>query len=132
MNGKYIAFEGVNGVGKSTILNAVVEELTKKSYDLVVTKEPTNTVLGNFVRQEQNVLAGKALACLAAADRINHINQTIEPALENGQIVISDRCIFSAYLYNKMDNVSFDYTSSLYEGIRNPDAIFLFLQHQRL
>jgi len=124
--GKYLAFEGANGVGKSTILNAVVEELSKLSFDLLVTKEPTDTALGNFVRKEQNSLKGKSLACLAAADRINHIEQIIEPALADGKIVISDRCVFSAYLYNKMDNVHFEYTGSIYAGARNPDAIFLF------
>jgi dTMP kinase len=126
MHGKYVAFEGVNGVGKSTILNGVVSELSKASLNLLVTKEPTDTSLGNFVRKEQNTLKGKSLACLAASDRINHIEQVIEPALRIGRIVISDRCVFSAYLYNKIDNVPFDYTASLYDGVRNPDAIFLF------
>ena len=126
MSGKYVAFEGANGVGKSTVLDAIVSELFKIPVDLLVTKEPTETELGNYVRRKQNTLKGKALACLAAADRINHIEQVIEPALSNGRLVISDRCVLSAYLYNKMDGVTFDYTASIYDGIRNPDVIFLF------
>ena len=89
------------------------------------TKEPSKSKLGEFVRTEQETLRGKSLACLAAADRINHIEEIIEPALHSGKNVISDRCVFSAYVFNMMDNVPFAYTDSIYSGIRKPDAIFL-------
>lgn len=126
MKGCFIAFEGANGVGKSTIINHICNKLLQDGLDVVLTKEPSTSEIGTFCRKVQNNVRGKALACLAASDRLFHVENEIVPQIDEGKIVLCDRNILTAYTYNKMDDISFEYTERLYEGIRYPDIIILF------
>lgn len=68
MKGHFIAFEGANGVGKSTIIKKIYDRLCFEGREIVLTKEPSNTKMGLLSREIANEIAGKSLACLVASD----------------------------------------------------------------
>ena len=121
INGYCIAVDGPNGVGKTTFINAVQESLQAKGYRVYVTREPTNTILGKFIREYAEVHSGISLACLVAADRYEHIEKEIIPALEEGKIVISDRYILSSLILQEMDGVSSKFVVNINSEILRPD-----------
>lgn len=125
MKGHFIAFEGANGVGKSTIIKKIYDRLCFEGREIVLTKEPSNTKMGLLSREIANEIAGKSLACLVASDRFYHVENIILPEINKGNIVLSDRNILSAFVFNKMDGISFEYTERLYEGITYPKVIIL-------
>ena len=103
MRGKFITFEGVDGSGKSTQLRMLASELLIKGFDVLTTCEPGGTPLGRrlreaFLETEENV-APLAELLLFAADRAQHINFLVKPALEQGKIVISDRFADATFAY---------------------------------
>ena len=95
MQGKFITFEGIDGSGKSTQLRMLANELRIRGYNVLPTMEPGGTPLGRrlreaFLETEENV-APLAELLLFAADRAQHINFLVKPAVAEGKIVISDR-----------------------------------------
>ncbi len=95
MRGKFITFEGIDGSGKSTQLRMLASELLVRGLNVMSTCEPGGTPLGRrlreaFLETEENV-APLAELLLFAADRAQHVNFLVKPALEEGKIVISDR-----------------------------------------
>lgn len=137
MNGCFIAFEGANGVGKSTIIEHVYKKLLQDKYEVFLTKEPSESEMGLLSRKVADYIRGESLACLVASDRYFHVENVIVPEVDKGKIVLCDRNILSAFVFNKMDNISFEYTEKLYEGITYPDLIILFnaspeIVHERL
>lgn len=125
MKGYFIAFEGANGVGKSTIIKCIHDKLMQDGLDVFLTKEPSESAIGKLSREVADKISGKALACLTASDRFFHVENEIVPQIDKGKIVLCDRNILSAYVFNKMDKISFEYTDKIYEGIRYPDLIIL-------
>ncbi len=99
--GKFISFEGIDGAGKSTHIDFVAELLKSAGKDLVTTREPGGTVLGEKLRDlllhEKMHLETEAL--LMFASRREHIAQVIAPALARGQWVISDRFTDASFAY---------------------------------
>ena len=126
MKGCFIAFEGANGVGKSTVVDRIYNKLQHDNVGVFKTKEPSDSEMGLLSRRMADDINGKALACLVAADRFFHVENVIIPEVRKGKIVLCDRNILSAFVFNKMDNISFEYTESLYEGLIYPDIIILF------
>ena len=126
MKGLFIAFEGANGVGKSTIIKHVYDKLKNQDKDVYLTKEPSTSEIGMFARTMMEKISDKANACLVAADRYNHVETDIMPKVEKGTIVLCDRNILSAFAYNKIDGVDFEYTDNLYNTLTYPDAIIVF------
>lgn len=124
--GKFICVDGPNGVGKSTLVKKISDLLLNASIDVLVTKEPTSSNLGQFIRNEQGNFKGKVLACLVAADRYDHIEKVINPNLRSGKIVISDRYLPSSLVYQAMDGVESDFIWRLNENIVFPD-LFVFV-----
>ena len=103
MQGKLITFEGVDGSGKSTQLRMLASELLMKGCDVLTTCEPGGTPLGRrlreaFLETEENV-SPLAELLLFAADRAQHVDFLIKPALEQGKIVISDRYADATFAY---------------------------------
>lgn len=101
--GKLITFEGIDGSGKSTLSKAVYEKLLNQGFSVLLTKEPGATEFGKTLRkmlQESEVkIDPKAEFLLFAADRAQHIEQVVLPALKAGKIVISDRMADSSLAY---------------------------------
>jgi dTMP kinase len=103
LQGKLITFEGIDGSGKSTQLRMLSGELRSRGVDLITTCEPGGTPLGRrlreaFLETEENV-APMAELLLFAADRAQHVELLIRPALEAGRVVISDRFADATFAY---------------------------------
>ncbi|MEU3505480.1 dTMP kinase, partial [Streptomyces hundungensis] len=102
--GFFIALEGGDGAGKSTQAEALAEWIRAKGHEVVVTREPGATPVGKRLRSilldvSSAGLSNRAEALLYAADRAEHVDSLVRPALERGAIVISDRYIDSSVAY---------------------------------
>jgi len=103
LRGKFITFEGIDGSGKSTQLRMLASELLMQGFKVLMTCEPGGTPLGRrlreaFLETEENVLPLAELL-LFAADRAQHVNFLVKPAIEEGKIVISDRYADATFAY---------------------------------
>lgn len=103
MPGKFITFEGIDGSGKSTQLRLVANDLRFRGLTVLTTQEPGGTPLGRRLREvfleTDETVAPLAELLLFAADRAQHVNFLIKPALAEGKIVISDRYADATYAY---------------------------------
>jgi dTMP kinase len=102
--GFFIALEGGDGAGKSTQAEALAEWIRAKGHEVVLTREPGATPVGKRLRSilldvSSAGLSHRAEALLYAADRAEHIDTVVRPALERGAVVISDRYIDSSVAY---------------------------------
>lgn len=103
----FIAIEGPNGVGKSTIALALAASLSEKlDQTVVLTTEPTKSALGMAIRALEGELPPLALGLACAADRSHHILREIQPALANGSVVVSDRYVPSSLVLQQMDGIA--------------------------
>lgn len=95
MSGIFLTFEGLDGSGKTTQLRLLADELQRRGFDVITTREPGGTVLGKRIRalilEEECAPVPLAELLLFAADRAQHLETFIKPAIENGKIIISDR-----------------------------------------
>ena len=103
MTGLFISFEGIDGVGKSTQADLLETWLKEQGRTVVRTLEPGGTDVGIEIRKillhHRGDLAPRAEAALFAADRAHHVASKIRPALERGEIVITDRYFDSSVAY---------------------------------
>ncbi len=104
MSGIFISFEGGDGSGKSTQINLLKEYMEKKGKEVVLSREPGGTEIGEKIRQiildpENKEMADEAEALLYAASRAQHVAEKIMPALKEGKVVIIDRYIDSSIVY---------------------------------
>ena len=101
MRGKFITLEGIDGAGKSTHLAWLAARLRRDGRELVVTREPGGTPLGEKLRElllhEPMDPGTEALLMFAA--RHEHLGQVIRPALERGAWVLSDRFTDATFAY---------------------------------
>lgn len=107
--GKFIAFEGIDGSGKSTQIQLLAEKLRAREVDHYITMEPTDSPIGALIQQ---IMTGrvktdnKVVAALFAADRLDHLLNDvngIKKMVENGTTVLTDRYYFSSYAYQCVD-----------------------------
>ncbi len=103
MRGKFITFEGIDGSGKSTQLRMLAGELRQRSINVITTREPGGTPLGRRLREAfletEETVAPLAEFLLFAADRAQHVEFLIKPALIEGRVVISDRYADATFAY---------------------------------
>ncbi|MGW2400987.1 dTMP kinase [Kitasatospora sp. NPDC001664] len=102
--GYFIALEGGDGAGKSTQANALAEWIRSKGHEVVVTREPGGSPIGQRLRAlvldvGNTGLSHRAEALIYAADRAEHVENVIRPALERGAVVITDRYMDSSIAY---------------------------------
>lgn len=121
--GQFIAIEGVNGCGKSTLINDIKKFIKGRPYEnkFVFTREFTDTPLGNIVRDQMEHLSGLPYAHLVFADRYKHLEDVIIPALKEGKVVICDRYAMSSFCYQYKDGVSMEKLMELSSDIIVPD-----------
>ena len=104
MKGLFITFEGNDGSGKSSALQAVKQELKELGYDVLYTREPGGSPIAEKIRElildKANVgMDDRTEALLYAASRREHITKTIIPALNEGKIILCDRFLDSSLAY---------------------------------
>ena len=130
--GKFITFEGIDGAGKSSHIAGVVDFLRRQGINVVATREPGGTPLGEKLRElllnEAMHLETEALLMFAA--RREHLAQVIEPALARGDWVVCDRFSDATYAYQGggrgLDKTKFEQLEQWVHGHLQPDLTFLF------
>ena len=100
----FISFEGTEGVGKTTLINSLVDYLQQQGKQVVLTREPGGTPLAEQIRQlllspQDEAMSENCELLLIFAARAQHIEQVIQPALNAGQWVLSDRFIDASFAY---------------------------------
>lgn len=99
----YIAFEGIEGAGKSTVISAVESYLVDRGIVVTTVREPGATKVGEQIRSillDQDIeLDAWAEALLFAAARAHLVRKVVQPALDRGEVVLSDRSVFSSLAY---------------------------------
>lgn len=133
-SGLFLVFEGTDGSGKTTQIEILKDYLEQRGHCVVVSKEPGGTSIGDQIRAllldpDNRDLSGKAEALLYAADRAQHVEEVVEPALSEGAIVISDRYVDSSVAYQGIvRGVGADHVRAVNRwgtGGLLPDLVFL-------
>ena len=133
MRGKFITLEGIEGSGKSTSLDTISKILETLDIEFIITKEPGGGPLGRDLRKmllsKQTSISPEVELLLMMADRKNHIDNIVEPSLEKGVWVISDRYLDSSYAYQgggrQIDTSKIDLLTELLK-LPIPDLTILF------
>jgi len=103
MNPLFITLEGIEGSGKSTNIKVINNYLNDKNINYINTREPGGSEVGdqlrNILLNTEKKLSNQTELLLMLADRVNHIETLIQPNLEKGITVISDRFMDSSYAY---------------------------------
>ena len=129
MKGTFVCIEGLDGCGKTTQSKLLVEKL-QRSYNAMYTAEPSDGKVGDFIRK--SILYGEkrstslAEALLFAADRVEHVENEVLPALRQGKLVISDRYVYSSLAYQGAAGLSLEWIQSINQYALRPElAIFI-------
>jgi len=123
--GRFIVIEGPSGIGKTTITAMLRDELAKRGFPVVATREPSDSALGRLARQGTEEYRGIVLACLVTADRYYHIERDIRPALRAGYIVLCDRYVPTSLVLQQMDGVTPDLVEYLNQYAERPDLTII-------
>lgn len=130
--GRLITFCGLDGCGKTTMIRRLFDEL-ESTHSIFLTKQPTNAVRKSEIFRnymdcpDHSAFDYRSLSLLAASDRLQHVNKVIEPAMQHGGIVLSDR-----YFYSCLANLrarGFEKDDWIYEiagSVIKPDLAFFF------
>lgn len=127
--GVLIVFEGTDGTGKSTQLSLLSDYLQNNSYPVVTTREPTEGPFGQKIRslyQNRGDCTPREELDLFLADRKEHVDQLIEPALSSGKIVLCDRYYLSTIAYQGAIGFDIDELIDLNSFAPVPDLALLF------
>lgn len=132
--GLFITFEGVEGSGKSTQIDLLKEFLSSKGYDVMTTREPGGTPIGDKIRKillnpDFKEMDYRTEALLYAASRAQHVAEVITRALPKGRIVISDRYTDSSLAYQSfgrgLDQKRLESINKWATGDLDPDLTIL-------
>jgi len=128
--GLFICVEGLDGCGKTTQTKLLVRKLRKMGWDAVYTAEPSRGKIGKFI--QKYCLHGEKRtfpiveALLFAADRFEHVEREVIPALNEGKIVVSDRYVYSSLAYQGATGLDLKWIEMINEHAIRPDlAIFV-------
>jgi dTMP kinase len=102
--GVFVCFEGGEGSGKSTQARLLSDRLRSEGYAVLLTFEPGDTPVGRELRRivlspETGVLSHRTEALLYAADKAEHVDTVVQPALDRGEVVITDRYVDTLLAY---------------------------------
>lgn len=132
----FIVLEGIDGAGKSTQAKMLAKWFENKGYEVVLTKEPTDTAFGKLIRRlvltggKEGIIDGariskEAEALLFAADRAEHVKKLIEPSLKAGKVVISDRYFYSSLAYQWARGLDLEWLINLNAFAPRADLVIL-------
>jgi dTMP kinase len=127
--GFFICVEGLDGCGKTTQAKLLVSRL-RDSYRAVYTAEPSCGKIGEFIKEYCLHAEGRGSsiveALLFAADRFEHVNNEVVPALDEGKLVVSDRYVYSSLAYQGATGLDLDWIRRINEHAIHPDlAVFI-------
>ena len=127
--GLFIVIEGLDGSGKTTQAKLLTAKLSR-SHNAVYTAEPSRGQIGTFIRNSclygEKRLPNSVEALLFAADRMEHVENEIKPALASGKLVICDRYVYSSIAYQGSTTLSVEWIAELNKYALRPDlAIFI-------
>ena len=122
--GVFIAIDGPNGVGKTSFINQLEKRLNVE-YNVILTKEPSNTEYGNKIRINEGNYKGLDYARLIAYDREYHIKNEIIPAYQSDNIIISDRYVASSLALQFLDGVTLQEIWNLNKGFLKPSLYII-------
>ena len=102
--GLFITLEGIEGAGKSTVVDFIADFLSKEGHDVIKTREPGGTIIGEQIREillknENYTLTYNTELLLVFSARAQHIQEVILPALSSGKIILCDRFTDASYAY---------------------------------
>lgn len=128
--GKLIVFEGIDGCGKSTQLSLAAETLRSRGLEVVETREPTDGRFGRCIREmaqsTERVSAETELGWFFE-DRREHMRNVVEPAIEAGRVVLSDRSYFSTVAYQGARGLDpQEILKASQAEFRRPDLVLVF------
>lgn len=132
--GLFITFEGADGCGKTTQLMLLAKGLKAKGYDVIVTREPGAKGLGEKIREillnYDGEVSSKCETFLFLADRAQHMDVIVRPAVEKGKIVLCDRHTDSTVAYQGygrgLDIERINALNNIATGGDKPDLTFVF------
>jgi dTMP kinase len=124
-HGFFVAIDGPSGIGKSTLTGLLADRLTAHGCSVMATKEPTATPLGSLARFGTDDYHGLTLACLVAADRYQHLEHEIRPALRAERLVLCDRYLASSLVLQRLDGVSPEFVWQLNQYADRPDLCII-------
>ncbi len=126
-NGLFIVLEGIDGAGKTTIANMLIEYLRSRGYKTIYTYEPHDSLYVEILKTKYNELRDAYLDALTyAADRLIHLKTIIKPYLEKNYIVICDRYFYSSVAYQSAQGAPLDWVLEINRFALRPDiAIYL-------
>jgi len=127
--GAFICIEGIDGCGKTTQAKLLAKKLGK-THSAVYTAEPSRGKIGTYIRKSylygEKRLSSVLEALLFAADRIEHVETEVLPALNEGRLVISDRYVYSSLAYQGAAGLSLEWIKKVNEHALQPDlAVFI-------
>jgi len=123
--GIFICIEGLDGSGKTTHTHRLVQNLQTKGFNAIYTTEPSRGDLGKFIRG--TILEGKKRvprvveAVLFAVDRVEHFEKDVKPALAEGKVVVSDRCVYSSLAYQGAAGLDLEWIGEINSSALPPD-----------
>ncbi len=130
--GVLITVCGLDGCGKTTMMNRMIEEVFDKS-KVFVTKQPTNYVRESAIfrtymdQPNHDAFDYRSLSLLAASDRLQHVNKVIVPEIKKGKIVVSDRYFYSCLANLRARGFTDDqWIYEIAESVVEPDIAFFF------
>ncbi|WP_437549895.1 dTMP kinase [Sorangium sp. So ce367] len=129
-SGKLIAFEGLDGCGKTTQLGALESMLRARGASVLCTRQPTSHYREDprvraYLERGDGSIGMEELCILAAEDRRQHLATVIGPALERGAWVLCDRYVYSSYAFFRARRVDLAFVRRANEGVRIPDLTLL-------
>jgi dTMP kinase len=132
MKGKgfFICVEGLDGCGKTTQTRLLIRKLRKMGCNAVSTAEPSRGKIGKFIRKyclhSEKRVSTVVEALLFAADRFEHVEREVIPALDEGKIVVSDRYVYSSLAYQGAAGLDLKWIEMVNEQAMRPNlAIFV-------
>ena len=119
--GVFVVVEGPNGVGKTTVSEALTHMLAASGIRVHSTAEPTRTSLGRAIRELEETMPPHALALSCAADRCDHLTREIQPLLGAGVWVVCDRYTPSSLVLQRLDGLGGEWIWSLNNCVVRPE-----------
>lgn len=126
----FIVFDGPDGAGTTRQSKIFAQRLKESGVDVLLTAEPTDSPFGDEIRgilQRDSLPSPQALQLLFCADRANHVETVIEPALRKGKTVVCDRYALSTVVYGAAQGIDKNWLRAINDVFPKPDMTFITL-----